>query len=88
MDGVVVSPQEVPLVQQVCGPDFLTLTPGVRPAFASLDDQKRVMTPGEAIKSGSDYLVVGRPIAKADDPEKAADLILEEISAALESSTG
>lgn len=84
MDGVVASPQEVPLVRNVCGADFLTLTPGVRPDFASLDDQKRVMTPAEAIAAGSDYLVVGRPIAHAEQPQEAARLILNEMAAALE----
>ncbi len=83
LDGVVASPQEVPLVREACGVDFLTLTPGVRPSFASLDDQKRIMTPGEAIAAGSDYLVVGRPIAKADHPGEAAEKILQEMTDAL-----
>jgi len=83
MDGVVASPKEVDLIRKACGDDFLIVTPGVRPSFASLDDQKRVMTPGEAISGGSDYLVIGRPISAASDPLKAADLILEEIAAAL-----
>jgi orotidine-5'-phosphate decarboxylase len=83
MDGVVASPREVPLIREACGPDFLIVTPGVRPAFAALDDQKRVTTPAEAIAAGADYLVVGRPIAAAADPMTAAELILEEMAAAL-----
>ncbi|MDA8413562.1 MAG: orotidine-5'-phosphate decarboxylase [Desulfobacteraceae bacterium] len=81
MDGVVASPQEIGLIRAVCGPDFLIVTPGVRPAFASADDQKRIMTPAEAVAAGADYLVIGRPIAKADDPAAAADLITAEIVA-------
>ena len=83
MDGVVASPREVPLIREACGPDFLIVTPGVRPAFAALDDQKRVTTPADAIAAGADYLVVGRPIAAAADPVAAAELILEEMAAAL-----
>ncbi len=83
MDGVVASPREVPLIREACGPDFLIVTPGVRPAFAALDDQKRVTTPADAIAAGADYLVVGRPIAAAADPAAAAELILEEMAAAL-----
>lgn len=85
MDGVVASPREVSLIREACGPDFVILTPGVRPAEASLDDQKRVMTPGEAIREGADYLVVGRPISAASDPVEAAERILAEIDAALRS---
>ncbi|MHB1399312.1 MAG: orotidine-5'-phosphate decarboxylase [Trichloromonadaceae bacterium] len=84
MDGVVASPQEVDLIRAACGPDFAIVTPGVRPGFASLDDQKRVTTPGEAITAGADYLVIGRPISAAADPVAAADLILDEMSAALQ----
>jgi orotidine-5'-phosphate decarboxylase len=79
MDGVVASPQEIELIRAACGHDFLIVTPGVRPTFASLDDQKRIMTPFEAVSAGADYLVIGRPIAKADDPKAAADLIVDEI---------
>jgi len=84
MDGVVASPQEVDLIRAACGPDFAIVTPGVRPGFASLDDQKRVTTPGEAITAGADYLVIGRPISAAADPVAAAELILDEMSAALQ----
>lgn len=81
MDGVVASPLEIGLIRDACGPEFLIVTPGVRPAFASVDDQKRIMTPAEAVSSGADYLVIGRPIAKAADPVEAADCIAAEIVA-------
>jgi orotidine-5'-phosphate decarboxylase len=84
MDGVVASPREVGLIREACGRDFTIVTPGVRPAFAALDDQKRVTTPAEAIAAGADYLVIGRPISAAPDPVEAADRILEEITMALE----
>ena len=70
--GVVCSALELPVIRRVCGADFLTVVPGIRPATASLDDQKRVMTPQEAAKAGADYIVVGRPITKAEDPAAAA----------------
>ncbi|PLX90888.1 MAG: orotidine-5'-phosphate decarboxylase, partial [Desulfuromonas sp.] len=82
MDGVVASPKEVGLIREACGSDFLIVTPGVRPSFASQDDQKRVTTPGEAISSGADYLVIGRPISAAADPAEAARLIVEEMQMA------
>lgn len=81
IDGVVASPQEVELIRAACGNDFLVVTPGVRPTFASTDDQKRVMTPAEAVRAGADYLVIGRPISAAPDPLKAAEMIVEEIMA-------
>ena len=80
MDGVVASPLEIGPIRAACGPDFLIVTPGVRPSFSSLDDQKRVMTPAEAVASGADYLVIGRPIAKAGDPVAAARMIVDEIA--------
>ena len=82
MDGVVASPLEIGPIRRACGPDFLIVTPGVRPSFASVDDQKRIMTPGEAVAAGADYLVIGRPIAKAADPVAATELIVDEIMAA------
>jgi orotidine-5'-phosphate decarboxylase len=79
IDGVVASPQETPLIRAACGPEFLIVTPGVRPAFAAADDQKRIMSPGEAVAQGADYLVIGRPIAAAADPASACELIISEI---------
>lgn len=79
MDGVVASPLEIGLIREACGSDFLIVTPGVRPSFAAVDDQKRIMTPSEAVSSGADYLVIGRPIAKAVDPAHAAECIADEI---------
>lgn len=83
MDGVVASPQEVGLIRQACGDDFAIVTPGVRPAFAALDDQKRVTTPAEAIRAGATALVIGRPISAAQDPLAAAAQIITEIETAL-----
>ena len=71
LDGVVCSPLEAGKVHDVCGADFLTITPGVRFADGDIGDQKRVMTPAEAKKIGSDYIVVGRPITAAEDPVAA-----------------
>jgi orotidine-5'-phosphate decarboxylase len=82
MDGVVASPQEVGLVREACGPDFLVVTPGIRPSGASLGDQARPATPAAAIRAGSSYLVVGRPITEAADPAAAARAILAEMNAA------
>ncbi len=81
MDGVVASPLEIQAIRAACGSDFLIVTPGVRPSFAATDDQKRIMTPSEAVKAGADYLVIGRPIAKAPDPRQAAEMIVDEILA-------
>ena len=81
MDGVVSSPLEIEMIRKACGPDFLIVTPGVRPTFAAADDQKRIMTPAEAVKAGADYLVIGRPISKAVDPAMAAKMIVDEIVA-------
>ncbi len=81
IDGVVASPLEVSLIREACGNDFLIVTPGVRPSFASVDDQKRIMTPADAVKGGADYLVIGRPIAAAKDPVAACEAIIDEIMA-------
>lgn len=78
LDGVVASPQEIIDIRQVCGVGFLIVTPGVRPFEAERGDQKRVLTPGEAIRAGADYVVVGRPILAAKDPVEAAQRIAEE----------
>ena len=68
LDGVVCSPQEVEILRNACGEDFKLVTPGIRPIGADFGDQRRVMTPTAAIRAGSDYLVIGRPITKADNP--------------------
>ena len=78
LDGVVCSPLEAGKVHEVCGADFLTVTPGVRFADGDIGDQKRVMTPAEAKRIGSDYIVVGRPITAADDPVAAYERCLNE----------
>lgn len=68
LDGVVCSPQEVEILRNACGEEFKLVTPGIRPTGADFGDQRRVMTPTAAIHAGSDYLVIGRPITKADNP--------------------
>ena len=78
LDGVVCSPLEAGKVHDVCGKEFLTVTPGVRFADGDIGDQKRVMTPAEAKKIGSDYIVVGRPITAADDPVAAYERCVAE----------
>lgn len=82
LDGVVCSAQEASLLRERCGAEFYLVTPGIRPAQASLDDQSRVMTPAEALTAGSSYLVIGRPITKAADPLAALAAINAEIGAA------
>ena len=82
-DGVVASPKELQLIRAVCGDDFAIVTPGVRPSFAAMDDQKRVTTPTDAITAGATALVIGRPISAAKDPLEAAGKILAEIKAAM-----
>lgn len=80
LDGVVASAREAPIIRQACGPDFLIVTPGIRPAWAAGDDQKRVVTPAAAIADGADILVIGRPVTRADDPAAASQRILREMS--------
>lgn len=79
LDGVVASVDEAKLIRQKFGPDFVIVTPGIRPSGADAQDQQRIATPAMAVQSGSDYLVVGRPIVQAKDPAKAAKEILVEI---------
>ncbi|HEX8235346.1 MAG TPA: orotidine-5'-phosphate decarboxylase [Abditibacteriaceae bacterium] len=76
LDGVVCSPQEIALVRAECGPDFLLVTPGIRPVGANVGDQKRVLTPRQAVDAGANWLVVGRPITAAPDPVAAAKSLL------------
>ena len=83
MDGIVCSPQEIAHVREIVGPDKVIVTPGIRPAGSSAGDQKRIMTPGEAIAAGADYLVVGRPIIAAADPVEAAAALVAEIERAV-----
>jgi orotidine-5'-phosphate decarboxylase len=82
VDGVVASPHEVALIREACGPDFRIVTPGIRPAGGASHDQARAATPAAALAAGADYLVVGRPITQAEDPEAAVAAILREMEAA------
>ena len=79
MDGVVASPQEAAAIREACGPEFLIITPGVRPAGASVDDQSRIATPAAALSNGASHLVIGRPIRAAENPRAAAEMILKEM---------
>jgi orotidine-5'-phosphate decarboxylase len=83
LDGVVCSAAETALVRDAAGPGMAIVTPGIRPAGITAGDQKRTLTPGEAIRAGVDYLVVGRPVIASADPKNAADAIVAEIEAAL-----
>jgi orotidine-5'-phosphate decarboxylase len=82
MGGIVCSAEEAAAVRRIVGPDMAVVTPGIRPVGADHGDQRRVVTPGQAIRNGSSHLVVGRPIVKATDPKVAAEAILEEMRAA------
>jgi len=79
LDGAVASSWEIKEIRKACGENFVILTPGIRPAGKSSDDQKRIMTPREAIKLGADFLVIGRPIRNASNPVEAAKEILREM---------
>lgn len=81
-DGVVASPNEVALIRAECGPRFLVVTPGIRPAGTAALDQARAATPAAALRAGADYLVVGRPISEARDPRAAAAAIVAEMESA------
>ncbi|MBV9044623.1 MAG: orotidine-5'-phosphate decarboxylase [Alphaproteobacteria bacterium] len=80
LDGVVCSAQEIGPIRAACGPDFILVTPGIRPAGADLADQRRVMTPSEAHRAGANILVIGRPITGAQDPAAAAKAIAAELA--------
>lgn len=80
LDGVVCSPREVAAIRAECGDDFLLVVPGIRPDGAGADDQKRIMTPHQAVCQGADILVIGRPITRAADPAGAAAAIAESLS--------
>src|SRR5215467_9504923 len=82
VDGLVCSAAEAELVRPLMGPGMVLVTPGIRPMQTDADDQKRIMTPTEAVRAGADYLVVGRPVIAADDPKGAAETIVKEIAAA------
>lgn len=81
LDGVVCSSRESPVLREQLDPGFRLITPGIRPAGSQADDQRRVMTPVDAINSGSDYLVIGRPVTRADDPVGVLRTINSELSA-------
>jgi len=82
LDGVVASAQEARAIRRACGPEFLIVVPGIRPASGAVNDQSRVATPFEAIRAGANYLVVGRPITGADNPREAALAVADEIARA------
>lgn len=83
LDGVVASPLEIEAIRSACGPDFLIVTPGIRPAGADAQDQARLATPGTAAGNGANYLVIGRPLTGAANPREAAEAIAAEIASAL-----
>ncbi|RDY23011.1 orotidine-5'-phosphate decarboxylase [Romboutsia maritimum] len=83
IDGIVCSAQEVDKIIQVCGDDFVTVCPGIRPTTSEVGDQKRVVTPSEAINKGAQYLVIGRPITQAINPKQSAINIVKEIESVL-----
>ncbi len=79
INGVVCSPQEITAIRNACGRDFKIVTPGIRPSWSAANDQKRITTPKEAVTMGADYMVIGRPITAADNPQAAALRIIEEL---------
>lgn len=82
IDGLILSAAEVASLRKLVGSDLLLVTPGIRPAGSNADDQKRIVTPGDAIRAGADHLVVGRPVTAAADPRAAAAAIIDEIAQA------
>ena len=83
LDGVVAAPTDAARLRRELGSDFLIVTPGIRPAGSTKDDQARIATPAEAVRQGADYIVVGRPITQAVDPVKAAEAIVAEMGEGL-----
>jgi orotidine-5'-phosphate decarboxylase len=79
LDGVVCSANEIETVKKIGGPNFKIITPGIRPVWFERGDQKRIVTPGEAIKRGGDFLVIGRPITQSKDPADSLRIIISEI---------
>ena len=80
MDGVICSPEEVKTLRASLGPDFILMVPGIRPEWAAANDQKRAMTPRQAVDAGATYLVIGRPITKAENPAQAAARVMAELA--------
>lgn len=83
LNGVVCSPWEAKAIKELCGTDFVTVTPGIRPAWSAANDQSRIMTPAQALQNGCDYLVIGRPITGAENPKEAAERVLAEMRTVL-----
>jgi orotidine-5'-phosphate decarboxylase len=79
LDGVVCSPHEIGLVRASCGDDFITMVPGIRPAGSDIGDQKRFMTPFDAVQMGVTHMVIGRPITGSENPRRAAEDILQSL---------
>lgn len=88
MDGVVCSPHEIDSIKKEFGEELLVVSPGIRPLWAAAQDQKRILTPQEALQKGVDYMVIGRPIIKAPSPSKAFAKIMEELNRADDASNG
>jgi len=82
MDGVVCSPWEIEIIKEECGKDFLVVSPGIRPAWAAAQDQKRIMTPSQAVHKGADFIVIGRPVTQASSPSEAFARIIDELEKA------
>ena len=85
LDGIVSSPWEAKTIKEICGENFITVCPGVRPKWSAANDQERIMTPKEAMMNGCDYIVVGRPITKHENPAEAFKLVLDEVKDGLAS---
>ncbi|MEW6042114.1 MAG: orotidine-5'-phosphate decarboxylase [Elusimicrobiota bacterium] len=79
LDGIVCSPLEIEIVRKTCGDNFVLVAPGIRPAWSSKNDQKRITTPAEAVRLGADYIVIGRPVTTAENPIEAVKKILDEM---------